>query len=78
MPLNQCCAVVVFLCGHLLENLRRLRKLVAQAIGISQIDAGIILLGGYGKRQNFLFRKRIERASVITEESAEHILNPLI
>ncbi|MDT4870180.1 hypothetical protein FQZ97_1052450 [compost metagenome] len=76
VPFNQRIAMSVFFCCHLLENFCRLRKLVAQAVGIGKIDACIVLFRGYGKRQNFLFGKRIERTSVVAEESAEHFGNP--
>ena len=49
--------VLVFLCGHVVEDLGRLRILVTQTICISLVDAGIVLLGGNRKRQDFLFGK---------------------
>lgn len=61
MKINKWWEVVVLIWGNMIENIRRLRKIVEKEIGIRKIDEGIIIIGGYGKRKNLMLRKRIER-----------------
>ena len=52
--LDQAPSVLALLRRHVVEDLRRLRILFAQAIGISVVNPAVVLFGGNGKRQNFL------------------------
>ncbi len=56
----------------LLEHLRRLRKLVAHAVGIGAVDAAVVLLGRDGERQDLLFGQRIEGAAAEAEDARKH------
>jgi hypothetical protein len=47
--------VVHLLLGHLVEDLGAGGVLLAQALSKSAIDAVVLLLVGYGQRENFLF-----------------------
>jgi hypothetical protein len=48
-------AVVHLLLGHLVEDLGRGGVLLVQALSKSAIDAVVLLLVGYGQREDFLF-----------------------
>ena len=69
VPLDQPRAVAVFLFGHLVEHLRRLRKLLAQPVGIGAVDAAVVLLGRDRQRQHLLFGQRVERAAAEAEDA---------
>ena len=57
---------------HVFEDLGRLRILGAQLIGIGEIDPRIILLGGNGEGQDFLFGKLVEGPLAALEGETEH------
>ena len=69
VPLDQPRAMAVFLFGHLVEHFGRLRKLLAQPVGIGAVDAAVVLLRRNRQRQHLLFRQRIERAAAETEDA---------
>jgi uncharacterized protein YyaL (SSP411 family) len=65
-------AVLRLLFGHLLEDLCRLRKILAQPVGIGAVDAAVILLRGNGESEDFLFAERGEVAAAGAEETRKH------
>src|SRR5690606_7201660 len=52
--LDQRGAMAVLLLGHLVEYLGRLRIILAQALRVPTIDAGVVLLGGDREREHLL------------------------
>ena len=72
VQLDQRGAMAVLLVGHVVEHLGRLRKRIAQAVGIGAVDAAVVLFGGDGERQDLLLRQRGERTAAKAEDTRKH------
>ena len=74
MDLDQRFAMCILDLGHILEDLGRGRKFAAQPVGISEIDAGIVFLGGDPKGKDLLLGQRFERSFRGSEKPRQHDL----
>ncbi|MNL26761.1 hypothetical protein D3C87_1483100 [compost metagenome] len=72
MHVDQPLAMMALFLSHLLEHFCRVRIFFSERIGIGEIDAAIILLGGNRQRQDFLFVEGEKRTLGAGEEAGKH------
>lgn len=72
MHVDQHVSMLLLDLGHVVKNLRRLRILRAQVIGIGAVDARVIFFRRDGERQDFLFAEGGKGTFGKREKTVEH------